>query len=73
MINMRLLQHANPWRFFALAFALSWLFWIPTALLGKDAMTFPLIVLFIAGAAGPALAEIILIFHSGDKQQRSDY
>jgi membrane protease YdiL (CAAX protease family) len=63
----------NPWYFFALALALSWLFWIPLALLGEDPMTFPYLILMILGGLGPAVAEIILVFGLGNRQLRRDY
>jgi len=65
--------HANPWRFFALALGLSWLFWIPLALLGQEAMGFPFVILMIAGGLSPAIAEIILIARSHDRAQWRDY
>ncbi len=64
---------ANPWRFFALALGLSWLFWIPLALLGQEAMKFPFVILMIAGGLSPAIAEVILIACSHDRAQWQDY
>jgi len=66
-------QHTSPWRFFALTFGLSWLFWIPAALSGRDAMAFPAVFLLMAGGAGPAIAEILLIFRACDGELRRDY
>jgi membrane protease YdiL (CAAX protease family) len=63
----------NPWCFFTLALGLSWLFWIPLALLGEDPMTFPYLILMILGGLGPAVAEIILVFGLGNRQLRRDY
>jgi len=63
----------NPWRFFGLAIGLSWLFWIPLALLGGEPMRFPYVILMILGGLGPAMAEIILIFSAGSKRQKRDY
>jgi len=63
----------NPWHFFGLALALSWLFWIPLALLGEDPMTFPYLILMILGGLGPAVAEIILVFGLGNRRLRRDY
>ncbi len=64
-------QHLR--RFFTLAFGLSWLFWVPAAISGQDVMAFPMILLLIGGGAGPAVAEIILIFRAHDREQRRDY
>ena len=72
-ITSRPSNAGNPWRFFALALALSWLFWIPLAFLGENPMTFPYIILMILGGLGPALAEFILIFARGDEAQKRDY
>jgi uncharacterized protein len=63
----------NPWYFFALALALSWLFWIPLALIGEDPMQFPYLILMILGGLGPAMAEAILIFVWGSQRQKRDY
>jgi hypothetical protein len=54
VIEMRRARETlNPWAFFALALGLSWLFWIPTALLEGQPTAFPLIILMILGGAGP--------------------
>ena len=66
-------MRANPWHFFALALTLSWLFWIPLALLGEDPMRFPYLILMILGGLGPAFAEAILIFGFGSRAQKGDY
>ncbi len=66
-------KQLNPRRFFILAIGLSWLFWLPAALSGRDALSFPLVLLFIAGGIGPAAAEIVLITRSHDKIQWRDY
>jgi hypothetical protein len=66
-------QYADPWVFFALAMALSWLFLIPLAWLGEDPMRFPYLILMILGGLGPAMAEIILVFGLGSRGQRHDY
>ncbi len=67
------IQRLNPRLFFALAFGLSWLFWVPAAVSGLDVMAFPMMLLLIAGGAGPAAAELILILRAHNKEQRRDY
>ncbi len=67
------IAHLNPWHFFALAIGLSWLFWIPLALLGEEPMDFPFVILMILGGLGPAMAEVILIFGQGSDDQKRDY
>jgi uncharacterized protein len=51
-----------PWRFFGIAFIISWGFWLSGALAGL-AFTDPLmLVLFVLGGAGPALAALSLAY-----------
>jgi len=64
---------ANPWRFFALALGISWFFWMWVILLGWNVFTFPAIVLGALGLFGPAIAEIILISRTHDKEEWRDY
>ena len=63
----------GPWRFFALAYGISWLFWIPAALLGRDAATFPVMLLHALGGTGPLLAAIVLTCFKEDRAGRRDY
>lgn len=63
----------KPGYFFVLAIGLSWLFWIPLALLGKAPMEFPFVILMVLGGLGPAMAEVILIFGQGSAAQKRDY
>lgn len=75
-MNAAIVSHStrlNSWRFFALAIGLSWLFWLPVALSGQDALAFPWALLFIVGGVGLAIAEVILIAHGRDKGQWRDY
>jgi len=64
---------ANPWRFFALALGISWFFWIWIILLGWNVFTFPAVTLGALGLFGPAIAEIILISRTHDKEEWRDY
>lgn len=66
-------KQLNPQRFFALALGLSWLFWLPLALSGRDALLFPQILLFAAGGVGPAAAEIFLIARNHNKLEWRNY
>ena len=67
------ISKANPWKFFALALGISWFFWIWVILLGWDVFTFPAIIFGALGLFGPAIAEIILISRTHDKEQWRDY
>jgi len=74
MIEMRNEAKAlNPWAFFALALGLSWLFWVPMALLEGEPMAFPLILLMMLGGLGPAFSEAVLILGGGTRHQKRDY
>ncbi|KAA0010611.1 MAG: methyltransferase domain-containing protein [Thermoplasmata archaeon] len=71
-MNTRI-SKANPWKFFALALGISWFFWMWVILLGWNVFTFPAIILGALGLFGPAIAEIILISRTHDKEQWKDY
>jgi uncharacterized protein len=62
-----------PHVYFALAFGLSWLFWVPAALMGKSMLTFPYALLLFFGGVGPALAAIILLAANRYPTARQDY
>lgn len=64
---------ANPWRFFVLALGISWFFWMWVILLGWNVFTFPAILFGAFGLFGPAIAEIILISRTHDREQWRDY
>ncbi len=64
---------ANPWCFFILALGISWFFWMWVILLGWNVFTFPAVILGALGLFGPAIAEIILISHTHDKEEWRDY
>ena len=65
--------NVNPWRFFALAFSISWFFWLWIIFLDWNVWKFPAIVAGALGLFGPAIAEIILISRTHDKEQWRDY
>jgi len=69
----RTLKSVNPWRFFALALSISWFFWIWIILLDWNVWKFPAIIFGALGLFGPAIAEIILISRTHDKEQWHDY
>ena len=68
-----MISKANPWRFFVLALGISWFFWIWVILLGWNVFTFPAIILGALGLFGPAIAEIVLISLTHDKEEWRDY
>jgi len=66
-------EAANPWRFFALALGISWFFWMWVVLLDWNVWKFPAIIFGALGLLGPAIAEIMLISRTHDKEQWRDY
>jgi len=66
-------QQARPWRFFALAFILSWLFWIPAAVLSQRETSFPLEILFLLGGFGPSTAGVVMVYRTQGRQGRLDF
>jgi hypothetical protein len=50
----------KPWAFFALAFGISWLFWVPAAWLPGYIMESAWVILLYLGGLGPAAAAIFL-------------
>ena len=67
------ISKANPWKFFTLALGISWFFWMWVILLGWNVFAFPAIILGALGLFGPAIAEIILISRTHDKEEWRDY
>ena len=61
---------AYRWIFFVLTYTLSWLFWIPAALSGKDPLASAWVVPFMLGGFGPSVAAIILTYRSEGKEGR---
>jgi len=41
--NVAPVKHASPWLFFVLAFILSWLFWVPAAVISQSETSFILL------------------------------
>jgi len=72
-MNTRISKATNPWRFFALALGISWFFWMWVILLSWNVFTSPAIILGALGLFSPAIAEIILISRTHDKEEWRDY
>ena len=71
--NFVSIKLTSPWLFFVLAYGLSWVFWIPAALSNQHLLTFPVVLLFILGGLGPALAGVILTYVTQDSQGWRDF
>lgn len=67
------LRYAHLWLFFALAYGVSWCFWISAALLGRHVSTFPGTLLFLLGGLGPLLAGVLLAYLTNDQEGWRDY
>ena len=61
------------WIFFALTFALTWIFWIPLALSGKDVMEGPLMLALLLGGIGPFVAGILMVYRTQGREGRRDF
>ncbi|MBN2548025.1 MAG: CPBP family intramembrane metalloprotease [Anaerolineales bacterium] len=70
---MDILKQRPTWLFFTLTFLVSWSFWIPAALLGQEAMTFPTILLYFLGGCGPSLVGILFLYLDPDRDTRRDF
>jgi len=61
------------WTFILLTYVISWLFWVPLALSGKDVNGTTLLIPFALGGFGPSIAGIIMVYQNKDKQRRCDF
>lgn len=68
-----LLEYSNPWQFFAIAFGVSYVFWIPLVVLEYDPFVLPGMILFAAGGLGVPGAAIFLLFWDAEETHRRDY
>lgn len=59
--------------FLGLAFGISWLFWIPAALLDQQEYLIIAVILYYIGGFGPSLAGVIMIDRTQDKQGQKDF
>jgi len=66
-------EHSPTAIFFVLAFGLSWLFWIPAALLDTEKLLVLVIVLYFVGGFGPTVAGILVIGRTFDLEQQRDF
>jgi membrane protease YdiL (CAAX protease family) len=63
-----------PWHFLLLAYALTWIFWIPIALTRQDYQESPLLlVVMFLGVFGPGIAGIILTYRELGKEGGRDF
>jgi len=72
-INAETMKHSNPWPFFVLTYAITWIFWIPLALSGQDVMAGPLMIALVLGGLGPSVAGILMVYRTQGKEGRRDF
>ena len=63
----------SPWVFFALTFALTWIFWLPLALSGQNVVEGPLMIALLLGGFGPSVAGIIMVYWTRGRQGGRDF
>ena len=66
-------NRSNPWLFFGLALGLTWLLWIPAALLPLAEPAWPVLALHYLGGVMPMVAAILLLCTRHTSQERRDY
>jgi membrane protease YdiL (CAAX protease family) len=63
-----------PWLFLILAYGLTWLFWIPLALIRQDYQSSPfLLAVMFLGVFGPGIAGIILTYQEQGREGGLDF
>jgi uncharacterized protein len=63
----------NFWVFIFLAFGLSFIFWIPAALMQREFTYPPVLILFFLGGFGPSIAGIILTHREQNSAGRAEF
>jgi membrane protease YdiL (CAAX protease family) len=70
----KLKNSTNPWIFFIITFGLTWIFWIPAALLNKDFSTFSVMLLVILGGiVGKVIPATLLPYLTFGREGWIDY
>lgn len=62
----------KSFRFLILTIIISWSLWIPAAILGINAFSFPIVLLFFFGGLGPMISSLILIYTTLGKNGLKD-
>ncbi len=66
-------RRASPWPFFAGTFILSWLFWVPAAVLSQRTASSPPELLLLLGGFGPSIVGVAMVYWTQDSAGRLDY
>ncbi len=64
---------ASVWAFFVFAYALSWVFWIPAALIKSEGFRPLAIMLYFVGGFGPTVAGVVMIDRTLNKEGQRDF
>jgi len=72
-VDSAFFEYSKPWQFFAIAFGVSYLFWIPLIVLEYDPFALPGVILFAAGGLGVPGAAIFMLFWAGEERHRREY
>ena len=72
-MTQKSIKLSSPWIYFLITFGISWLFWVPAALLPMG-IDHPLVaVLRILGGFGPPVAGIFLTYRTTDRDGQRDF
>ncbi len=63
----------SHWLFFALAFVLSWLFWIPAAIISQSKSPSFLGILYVLGGFGPSISGVFMVYWTQEQAGRRDF
>jgi len=72
-MTTRTLDDRRLWTFFGLTYGLSWLFWVPSALFGRDYTSSAWVIPFLLGGFGPSAAGVIMVYRSRTREARRDF
>ena len=64
---------SNPWMFFVLTFAVSWIFWSIAVFSSQSYASFPTLLLYTLGGFGPSIMGIILTYLTRSKDEVKDF
>jgi membrane protease YdiL (CAAX protease family) len=67
------IKRDRPWLFFALAFLMSWLFWLPAALMSQGGTSFPIGILSFLGGFGPSIGGVLMVYLTAGEDGRRDF
>lgn len=63
----------SPWLFFGVTFTLTWIFWLPAALLGEINNSSVMVLIFLGGVAGKIIPPTVIPYITYGKKSWRDY